>query len=376
LKILHSADKHANKNYDEFKKSHNQIVKYIKDNNIDLYLDAGDLFDGRMFASNEYNKIIKDFSEIAEYCPVIIVYGTPSHDYKGSLDQLQERKTKYSITVVNQSTIVFIENKVFNLKYSEGIDVIINCLPWPMKSRFLTDEELKLPPTEQDKLYSERFTDWKNESIIMKEKCDCPVILLSHLQLIGAVPGFGQDISSDNHNPKDFYDLCDYGALGHIHTAQNFKHLYYAGSIYNKTWNEIDEKFFNVITIKDNKITDIEKVKLNTAKRLKIEMNYDEYKQFKEDLKVSDLDIDKNIDMWLIINVGNKNVLNYEKEENYWKDICYNIKLDINVIKIENLKRVENYNTGISLFEKFCLYCSQKNIKPTEFQLNKIKELE
>lgn len=390
MKILHTADWHGDNNYEAFIESTEHIKNYIVNNDIDLMCFSGDLFDSKIIASDLYNKIINRFIEFANLVPIFMVYGTPSHDYKGSLDILRTVKTKYPIHLVDsfKDSITYFNDGYKDFEHytnDERTIRLIGC-PWPLKSRLLTDKELlELNTTEQNELYKKRFNVWRNKIIKQKKENPLYTILVGHLQLIGSFASQSQDISSENHNPEDFYDLCDYGALGHIHKNQNFKHLHYSGSIYNKTWGEMEDKYFNVIDTdyaKNEKVK-ITKVKIPTPFLIKYELNLQEYeaiKKIENQLQLPNgyyIDLnEENVHLWIVVNVGEKKILNQEREEKFWNEKVDKIRLEFVKIKTETVQRLENYNKEISLTEKFILWCKQKSIEPTEFQINKIKELE
>jgi DNA repair exonuclease SbcCD nuclease subunit len=394
IDILHTADWHSNSDYDRFMESTEYIKDYIIHNNTNLMVHSGDLFDSKIIASDEYNKIINRFIEFADLLPIFMVYGTPSHDYKNSLDILRTVKTKYPIYIVDdmrESTMYFVKGEVksyFTKTYipPQGDEIVrLVGLAWQSKNRFLKDSEmLELNSKEQNELFRKRFLTWRKIVLEEKNKYNVPTILVAHLQLIGTVPSLNQDISSDNHDPKDYYDLCDYGALGHIHKAQKNKHLYYSGSIYNKSWGELDDKFFNVLSVENNSIVDIEQIQIPTPALLKIDCNIDEYKEIKKEVIEKNqisadgniFDLNKPTNLWIIINVENSKILNYEKEEKFWETNVNVIRLEFSKIKTDAVQRLESYSNEMSLVEKFKLWCSQKDVKPSEFQINKIKEFE
>jgi len=388
MKILHTADFHANSNYDKFLESSSQIKEHIiNEGDIDLMVFSGDLFDSRIFASHQYNKIVEEFSDLANYVPIFMVYGTPSHDYKGSLAIFEKIKTKYEICVIDNMKSSFIwfnsEHREFYYSQEMEADLLLIGCPWTLKSRWLTDKELKeLTPKEQNEKYEKRFNIWREK--ILKINKDIFTILVGHLQLIGSIPGIHQDISSENHNPKLFYDLCDYGALGHIHNSWRSKNLYYSGSIFNKTWGELEDKYFNVVTI-ENKKYEVEKIKIKTPVMLKIDCNEDEYKEYKNEFKcndevirLEDIVLNRNNlnNIWFNIETKNKNSYIIENEIEFWNKHLNEVRLEFVKIKTDTLERLEEYSKDISLEEKFKIWCKQKKEKPTEFQLNKIKELE
>lgn len=390
MKILHTADWHSNSDYNKFMKSTDFIKEYIIDNKPDLMVHSGDLFDSKIIASDLYTKIINRFIEFANLVPIFMVYGTPSHDYKNSLDVLKTVKTKYPIYIVDDMRESMIYYSMWGNDFLKNNDtnkgsVLLVGLPWQSKNRFLKNEELlELDAKQQNELFRKRFEQWRKLVLKEKKKSDVPSILVAHLQLVGTIPSFNQDISSDNHDPKDYYDLCDYGALGHIHKAQKIKNLHYAGSIYNKTWGELDDKFFNIITIDNNRIESIEQIQIPTPTLLKIDTDINDYSEIKKEVEQYNtittdshvLKLNNPTNLWIIVNMENIKILNFEKEEKFWKEHTNVIRLEFSKIKTDVVHRLESYSNKISLVEKFKLWCKQKQIKPSEFQLNKIKEFE
>lgn len=409
IKIIHTCDWHANKNFQEFKKSFDQLLGYVIENKVNLVVISGDIFDSRMFVGNKYAEIIGLIKHLANYCSVLILYGTPSHDFKGCFKLFEHTiESKYPIKIIDEyldkeTTVYYLEDTDDEIKvdrdspiklrsklietelfidfYKDLIKPIaITGMAWPMKYRWLDDDEMKLPLEEQNKIFNERIELFLNDRRELRKLIKCPTFFFSHLQLEGTVFSNGQDISSDNHPVKWVEGLADYTGLGHIHKAQKIKtendddYVYYAGSIYNKTWGEMEEKSFAVITVENNQITNIEKVLFDTPKMIKIkECSLEDYKRLKESKKVEGEDL-KNSKVWITLNIVNKNLIDIEKELEYWKDYC-DMRIDIEIIKTGTLQRLEEYDKSISLVDKFELFCKQKQIKPTEFQINKIKEL-
>jgi len=262
LKILHIADEHANCNFVDYLKSLTQIKEYITKNPVDLIVSAGDLFDSRDFLDATSTQILLSFAELSNYAPIFMVYGTPSHDHWGSLDLLPKLAGKYPIKVIDKvdNTFYRFDCGNFDSISMETLDALPSeeeqqkrgsCylfgVPWLMRSRVLDQEELKLSIKQQEELFMSKMQNWVKFHEELKFKAKLPVIMVAHLQLKDAVFSKGQDISSEYHDAEWFYNTCDYGALGHIHSAQNFKNLYYAGSIYNKTFGEMERKYFNII---------------------------------------------------------------------------------------------------------------------------------
>jgi DNA repair exonuclease SbcCD nuclease subunit len=384
LKILHIADEHANCNFADYLKSLTQIKEYITKNPVDLIVSAGDLFDSRDFLDTTSTQILLSFAELSNYAPIFMVYGTPSHDHWGSLDLLPKLAGKYPIKVIDK-----VDNNFYHFSGKDSVEVfrenyIANYgfylfgVPWLMRSRVLDQEELKLPIKQQEELFMSKMKAWVKFHKELKTDLLHPTIMVAHLQLKDAVFSKGQDISSEYHDPEWFYDTCDYGALGHVHSAQNFKNLYYAGSIYNKSWGEMEKKFFNVITIENNKITNIEKVKFDTPLLVKATLNsVEEYEEFKQDWENNNFETeDKKVRLWIQLTVKSKEA--FGDDLNYWKKFSNleELRFGVSELKGETVIREIDIKPNATLVEKAVGWAETKGLQVTEFQKNKLVELE
>jgi len=397
MRLLHTGDRHANANIKKYIKSLDQVKNYVatESNRIDCTLDGGDLFDSRVYLQPESNYILKSFAEQSEYNPVFTVYGTPSHDFKGSLDLLPALSRRYPIKVIDT-----IDNRFYHFNGKNTAEVFRETnaslyppvpyagfylfgVPWLMRSRILSDDELKLPIKTQEELFKLYFDAWIKTHRAFKLMCGLPVIMVAHLQLKGAVFSKGQDVSSENHEPEWFYDICDYGALNHVHKACNFRHLYYSGSTFNKSWGEIEDKYFNIITIEGNKIVEVEQVKYDTPVLMKADLNsVEEYQKFKDDFIHDRLDTsikDKKVELWINLTVKNKEALGQKNELTFWQSLrnLEYIRFDVAELKIESSARLNYSNTGkSSLLAKAEAWVESKNLKLSDYQKNKLIELE
>lgn len=400
IEILHTADLHADKNYEAFTHSMDQIKNKVAEGTINLVAIAGDTFDHKIPAGKLYTSIMNDIKDLAEYCSVLLVQGTPSHDFSGCYSPFQTglSKAKYPIHVVESMLLeddtmfylidedgedkegrikrnVLHESELFYSRWKRGEWkgkelVTINAMSWPTKSRWLSDEEMMANNLEaQHKLYMTKLDEYFDDLRRFNKEIEYPSIFVSHLQLEGTVFSNGQDISSDNHPIRWVEDLADYVALGHIHKHQP----YYSGSIYNKSRGEMENKYYNLVKIENRELT-WEPIKLDTPKLVNIKCNYDDYKKLKKSKKVDDVEL-AGADVWIRVEVGKKGLIDVEKELAFWEPICLAMRLEVESIKTDAVQRLEEYDSNISLLDKYCLYCKQKGIEVTEFQENKIKEI-
>lgn len=370
MKILHFADAHANKNFEQYSKSLDIIKQYASQ--VDFIVFAGDLFDSRIYAQYEYNRIIDSFSSLADIKPVFMVYGTPSHDAPGSLEILKSIHKKYPIVIVdkiNKEDFWGFKDNTFLYKEHGDIDII--AFPWIMQSRLLSDEEMiTLGVMERKELEQSRLEEWIEHKRNFYTNSNVPITLVAHAQLIDSVYSVGQDISPTFQDPNWFYNICTVGMFGHIHKQHNNRNLYYSGSIYNKNWGEMEEKGFYIHDIRDM-VMNSKSINLNTSKRIRVECDtYEDYVEFKnrnEDYS--------DYEMWLIIYVSNKNQINEELEQNYWNNKVISLRLDIKLINIETMKREKVEMEGLTLVDKFVKWCEINSLEYNYFQIEKIKEL-
>lgn len=368
ISILHTADWHF-KPIPEFYNSYNQILEFVKNETPDIVVISGDVCDSRMIASSTYSDMLNCITQIAEYSPIIILYGTPSHDFKGCFDPFAKGQiyTKHPVTIIDN-----VDYQQFNIKD----EAIIMGMAWPMKYRWLNDDEMiQLSLKEQNELYQGRLESYFEKIRNIKKESTVPLLWFSHLQLEGSKYSSGQDISSDSHSRSWVENLADYVGLGHIHNYQP----YYVGSIYNKNWGEMENKYFNTITISNGKI----KVKshlIKTPMMIKIECDFNEYQELKRNKTIQSPDSIEMIkldgaNVWCRLVLQDQGLINYEDEMNFWKNTC-NMRLDLEKVENKVLSRIEDYDKNISLFEKANLWAKNKNIELTDFQIDKIKELE
>lgn len=405
LKILHFADAHGNADILKFTQSMDEIISYLRKNHIDLIVFCDDLFDSVVDADEEYYYIINKFASLGEFAPVVCGYGTPSHDYKGSLDVLKTYNSKYPITLIDKGNF----DKIFLYSYFEGefkqleqIDLegfdeskvttqpgweylISFHLPWPMRYNFLREEELMLSLPKQEEIFQYNLEKWCYERKLFTQKSTIPVIFSAHLQLEGSIPTFKQDLYTDTHKLKMFSGVGDVGLGGHIHKHQTLSHdnwkFHYAGSIFNKTWNEMENKYFNIVEIKNKSEISLTEIKFNTPLLVKVDIgNYEEYENFKSREFKDDIEkLSDNIKMWVRLDLPSKDILDMEVEKTYWKKYVKDIRIDINYIKDHSIQRskIASDLTHESLGNKFTIWAKDaKDIVPNEFQIQKIKDLE
>lgn len=262
MKILHTSDWHLGHRFHEQSQYEEQnayldwLSQYIVQNNIDILLVAGDIFDTGV-PSTQSQKLYYDFLINLQKtnCKYVVIIGG-NHDSPGTINAPKSLLNALSIYVVGKATND-IKEEVFEFKVN-GQKIIIAAVP------YLRDQDIRRATAGEsfDEIgdrYKIALTNHYNQ---IAEHCKkiksghTPVIAMGHLFAIGgSVSDSEQTIYVGNLGDikaKDFPKIFDYIALGHLHRSQkinNFEHIRYSGSPYILSFSEINYKK-NVIFLK------------------------------------------------------------------------------------------------------------------------------
>jgi exonuclease SbcD len=271
MKILHTADWHLGHRLHEQSQLEEQVLflnwieNYIIDHKIDVLLISGDIFDTGSPSNQSLGMYYSFLVKLkVTTCKSIIITGG-NHDSAGTLNAPKDLLDALSIKVVGKAT-ENIEDEVFEIEI-DGEKVIIGAVP------YLRDGDIRRAVAgESFKELTDKYkTALINHYELSAEQCElinttkAPVIAMGHLFAIG-----GSVSDSENNiyvgklghiGAEDFPTYFDYIALGHLHRPQivdgNDK-IRYSGSPYILSFSEIKyAKKIIVLTIKDNKISDI-----------------------------------------------------------------------------------------------------------------------
>ena len=220
MKILHTADWHLGHRLHEHSQIEEQILflswieNYITDENIDILLISGDVFDTGS-PSNQSLELYYSFLVRlnATTCHTVIITGG-NHDSPGTLNAPKQLLNALSIKVVGKAT-ENIEDEVFEIECN-GEKVIIGAVP------YLRDQDIRRAVAGEsfDELtdrYKKALTNHYNE---VAEHCktinttNLPVIAMGHLFAIGgSVSDSEQNIyvgTLGHIGADDFSDTFDY----------------------------------------------------------------------------------------------------------------------------------------------------------------------
>ncbi len=280
MKILHTADWHIGKVLhkrslqDEFILFSEWLLATIKNENIDLLLISGDIFDLANPSAKDrrlYYQLLRNLNELE--IKIIITGG--NHDSVGLLNAPKEILDILNVHVIG-GALDPIEEELIPIQISEE-KLIVAAVP------FLRDKDLR--NAETDKLYANR-TEAIREGIkkhyqslakICEDKfTNTPALAMGHLYAIGADPSDSErDIHVGNAAAIDasIFTGFDYVALGHIHRPQIIgknEMVRYSGSPIALSFSEkTDKKSVVIIELNNGKFSSPEIVEVPKFRELK-----------------------------------------------------------------------------------------------------------
>ena len=296
IKILHTADWHLGKKLDSFSRLEeqilvmNEIIEIADQQQVDLVLIAGDLFDNfnpSVEAVELFYKTLKRLSNNGKR-PVVAISG--NHDSPSLIDAPDPLARECGIILIgypNAKIQEFELNDFKILKSVEGmIELKLNSFDYPIRiihTPYANEIRLKqyFGENKEDALNEVLATNWKN---IADEYCDENGVnlLIAHLYMNqkgaeileepeGEKPikiGNADMIFSDAIPPQ-----IQYTALGHLHGFKNIgteeKPVVYSSSPLCYSFSEAGQtKYVSVIEAEPNKTISYHKIELKHGKPL------------------------------------------------------------------------------------------------------------
>ena len=250
IKIIHSADWHyADRDHDEIEKCVDAMIKRGREEEPDLIVVSGDITDSQNLKldSRSAKTICRQFSELADIAPVVNIIGTPSHDGR-SAEILRYVQGTYQIHISEKPEQLYLVGEGLYTADSgipsDLVEAVITQIPTPTKQFFQSENSI----TESDQQIAEALSHLFGAFGTMAERFSCPHILNGHFQVGGAfVSETQQLIGRDIEVSTDQLAMsnADLVCLGHIHKAQEMPgNIFYAGSIYRKSFGEMEDKGF------------------------------------------------------------------------------------------------------------------------------------
>ncbi len=296
IKILHTADWHLGKKLDSFSRLEeqvlvmNEIVEIADQQQVDLVLIAGDLFDNfnpSVEAVELFYKTLKRLSNNGKR-PVVAISG--NHDSPSLIDAPDPLARECGIILIGYPNAKIQEFELNDFKISKSVEGMIelklNSFNFPIRiihTPYANEIRLKqyFGENKEDALNEVLVTNWKN---IADEYCDENGVnlLMAHLYMnqkgaeILEEPEGEKPIKIGNADmifSEAIPPQIQYTALGHLHGFKNIgteeKPVVYSSSPLCYSFSEAGQtKYVSVIEAEPNKTISYHKIELKHGKPL------------------------------------------------------------------------------------------------------------
>lgn len=296
IKILHTADWHLGKKLDSFSRLEeqilvmNEIIEIADQQQVDLVLIAGDLFDNfnpSVEAVELFYKTLKRLSNNGKR-PVVAISG--NHDSPSLIDAPDPLARECGIILIGYPNAKIQEFELNDFKISKSVEGMIelklNSFDYPIRiihTPYANEIRLKqyFGENKEDALNEVLATNWKN---IADEYCDENGVnlLIAHLYMnqkgaeILEEPEGEKPIKIGNADmifSEAIPPQIQYTALGHLHGFKNIgteeKPVVYSSSPLCYSFSEAGQtKYVSVIEAEPNKTISYHKIELKHGKPL------------------------------------------------------------------------------------------------------------
>lgn len=265
-KILHTSDWHIGKKIENFsilkeqRKFLSFLLEFIKKEEIDLLLVAGDVYDSKRPGFEEQKLVNNFFYELSftscKWCVVI----SGNHDKKDYLSINKKLLSRFNFFLITEYDS---DEQIVFLKDNENLKFIVVCLPHINERLILGqnfDNIFGLEDQSSSKLFLENLENAYREKIsslsnfLETKYKGIPKILMAH-------SFFGNSKKIDTLGGSYiipfnvFGNGFSYVALGHVHKFIKLKdNIVYSGSPMQYSFNETHDKYINVLHFNHNKL--------------------------------------------------------------------------------------------------------------------------
>jgi len=288
IKALHTADIHIgmenygylnpntglNTRLEDFLKSFDVMVDYAIDNEIDIFIFAGDAFKTQSPTPTQHREFAKRIYRLAKAnIPTVLLAG--NHDLPNRYGEATSVNIYETLSIDN---VYVMERPTFQVIKTKNGDVQVLGIPYVSKSGFLTNEEYSGKSLEEIENILLKKIDSLIDGYIAKADKEIPLVLTFHAGIDRAVMGAEKDLMIGKAFCVPLSVVAkkgiDYVALGHIHKYQVLckePPVIYSGSIERVDFGEEPEnKGFVIINLEKNN-TSFEFVKLPARKFITID---------------------------------------------------------------------------------------------------------
>lgn len=281
MKILHTSDWHVGKRLfgrerlGEQAEVLDEIVRISEEENVELVLIAGDVFDTYTPSAEAEELFYSKIKLLAgEDRAVLIISG--NHDDGVRLSAVAPLSETQGVYVVGNARGALrtggarkikpvLSGKGFVVFENErGEKAFVSTLPYPNEARF-KEEKSELP-------YIERMKAWIDEGESGNTE-RLPSVFLAHIFVAGGKVSDSEreiDLGGARALPLDALPKSDYIALGHLHKKQHMGqgNCYYSGSPLQYSFDERADKGVKVFELTTDGVQNLKDVPLTKGKKL------------------------------------------------------------------------------------------------------------
>lgn len=269
MKILHTSDWHigstfyGKKRYDEYNRFFTWLLNFIQENQIDVLLISGDVFDTTLptnTAQEQYYSFLVNLKKT--FCKHVVITAG-NHDSPSFLTAPKDLLKLFNVRVIGAMPKNMEDEIITIAKDNEEIAVL--AVPY-LRERDLQEIDITEDyDTRAEKIVQaikKHYASLLQKALEIKNP-NCPLLAMGHLYIAGSkleeederelYIGSLAQISA-NIFPKEI----DYVALGHIHSAQRIAgtdHIRYCGSPLAMSFSEKNHAK-KMILLETNKSTD------------------------------------------------------------------------------------------------------------------------
>lgn len=303
MRILHTSDWHLGKNLEQYSRLDEQeefleeFIEIVENNNIDLVLIAGDIYDNGNPPARAEKMFYHTLKSITKSGKTAVLVVAGNHDnperlvaasplaYEHGVILLGEPKsiarkgTFGEFSSENKFDFEIIESYEGYLELSiRGERAVIITLPYPSEKRLNEVLSTELNDEDRQKSYDHRIGQLF-ENLSTKYREDTVNLVISHLYVMG-----GEESGSERSiqlggslsvSPTKFPEKAQYCALGHLHRPQKVPGskgiIRYCGSPIQYSKSEINySKGAYLVDVSAGKLAEISDIKFRNYKPIEV----------------------------------------------------------------------------------------------------------
>lgn len=281
MRILHTSDWHLGKKLEGQSRIEEQKIfidtlsTIVKNENIDLILLAGDIYDTYNPPAEAEKLFFNSIKSLSMEGKVGIIIIPGNHDNPKRLASISVLAEDYGVIIYEKAFQVIPKGKYGNMSIFNSTEggifieqnnkkIYLYTLPFP--------SEATLNETFENIRFNDRIKEILQNGVNMNKE-NIPSVVMTHLYVAGSMGEGDESLELGGSKAIAISDLPDieYIALGHVHKPLVFKekNAYYCGSPieYRVTENKFEKKVF-VVSIESNE-TLVKDIPLNNNKPIR-----------------------------------------------------------------------------------------------------------